>query len=157
MSTFPQPGDVAPDFTAVDVHGTPVSLAGLRGTPVLLVFYPFAFSGTCRGELAEIRDNLEAFTAAGVRVLAISCDSMFALRAWTEQENHGFDLLADFWPHGAIAQAYGVFDAEVGFALRGSVLIDAEGTVRWSVLNGRGEARSLTDYTNAIAALSTSA
>ncbi len=153
MTGVPQPGDVAPDLELVDTYGTPVSLSGLRGTPVVLVFIPFAFSGTCRGELCEIRDNIAAFDGAGVRVLAISCDSTFTLRAWKEQESYGFDLLSDFWPHGEAARAYGVFDEAHGRPLRGSFLVDADGVVRWSVVNPAGQARDLGAYRAAIAAL----
>jgi peroxiredoxin len=153
VTGVPQPGDVAPDLELVDTHGTPVSLSGLRGTPVVLVFIPFAFSGTCRGELCEIRDNIAAFDGAGVRVLAISCDSTFTLRAWKEQESYVFDLLSDFWPHGEAARAYGVFDEAHGRPLRGSFLVDADGVVRWSVVNPAGQARDRGAYRAAIAAL----
>ncbi|WP_372453916.1 peroxiredoxin [Occultella gossypii] len=153
MNVLPAPGEPAPDFTAEDTHGTPVTLSALRGTPVALVFFPFAFSGICTGEFCELRDNLGAFERAGVRLLGISCDSKFALRAWGEQERLGFDLLSDFWPHGQIARSYGVFDAESGLALRGSLLLDADGVVRWSVLNPRGQARPLDGYLRALDAL----
>ena len=149
----PTPGDPAPDFSLPDVHGTPVTLSGLRGVPVAVVFYPFAFSRTCHGELCELRDNIEDFEAAGVRLLAVSCDPVFTLRAWSEQEGFGFDLLSDFWPHGAAASAYGVFDDEHGLAVRGSFLVDADGIVRWSVVNPRGQARDLGAYRAALAAL----
>ena len=118
-----------------------------------LVFFPYAFSRICGAELCELRDNLEDFEAAGVRVLGVSCDPMFAQRAWAEQEGFGFALLSDFWPHGAAARAYGVFDEVAGMALRGSFLLDADGIVRWSVVNPRGQARDLGDYRAALAAL----
>ena len=151
--TSPGPGDLAPQIVLPDTHGTPVSLTALRGGPVALVFFPFAFSGTCGTELCELRDNLEDFEAAGVRLLAISCDPPFTLRAWAEREGFGFDLLSDFWPHGAAAGAYGVFDEAGGNALRGSFLVDADGIVRWSVVNPRGRARDLGAYRAALAAL----
>lgn len=146
-------GEPAPDVTLPDTHGTPVSLAQLRGGPVAVVFFPFAFSGICSGELCELRDNLAMFDAAGVRLLGVSCDPMFALRAWSQQEGHGFDLLSDFWPHGAAARAFGVFDEDHGLALRGSFLLDADGVVRWSVVNPRGEARPFAAYREALATL----
>ena len=149
----PAPGSSAPDLTLPDTHGTPVTLSELRGTPVALVFLPFAFSGICTGELCELRDNIAAFDEAGVRLLVVSCDPMFALRAWAEQEGYTFDLLSDFWPHGAVSRAYGVFDEASGHALRGSFLIDADGVVRWSVVNPRGQARPLAAYREALAAL----
>lgn len=153
MTAAPRVGELAPDFTLVDTHGTPVTLSALRGTPVALVFVPFAFSGICTGELCELRDNLAAFERAGVRLLAISCDAMFSLRAWAEQDGYTFDLLSDFWPHGEVARAYGVLDEERGLALRGSFLLDADGVVRWSVVNPRGQARDLAGYLGAIEAL----
>ena len=149
----PGPGDVAPELVLADTHGTPVSVAGMRGMPVAVVFFPFAFSGTCTTELCELRDNLDDFEAAGVRLLGVSCDPQHTLRAWSEQQGFGFDLLSDFWPHGAAAQAYGVFDPEHGLAVRGSFLIDADGIVRWSVVNPRGQARDLDAYRAALAAL----
>lgn len=149
----PRPGDTAPELELPDAHGTPVDLTGMRGMPVALVFFPFAFSGLCTGELCELRDNLEDFEAAGVRLLGISCDPMYTLRAWGEKEGFGFDLLSDFWPHGAAARAFGVFDEAKGIAVRGSFLVDADGVVRWSLVNPRGQARDLGAYRAALAAL----
>ncbi len=146
-----RPGDPAPDFTLPDTHGTPVHLADLRGETVLVVFYPFAFSGICTGELCELRDNIEDFETAGVRLLAVSTDSVFTLKAWQEAEGFGFDLLSDFWPHGEAARAFGVFDDAAGNALRGSFLIDPDGIVRWSVVHPRGRRRDLEAYRQALA------
>lgn len=146
-------GQLAPDFTLRDNHGTPVTLSELRGKNVLLVFFPFAFSGICTGELCELRDNLALFEDADVTLLAISCDPMFTQKAWAEQENYEFSFLSDFWPHGEVARQYGVFDAEHGLAVRGSFLLDASGTVRWSVINQRGQARDFAGYRQALAEL----
>src|SRR4051794_5193265 len=77
--TTPTVGDAAPDFSLPDTHGTPVTLSGLRGGPTVLVFVPFAFSGTCTGELCELRDNIAEFEQAGVHVAVISCDPKHAL------------------------------------------------------------------------------
>jgi len=149
----PVAGDVAPDFVLADTHGTPVELRALRGAPVLVVFVPFAFSGTCTGELCELRDNLSLFADAGVELLVISTDPVFSLKAWAQQEGYTFALLSDFWPHGAVAKEYGVFDENRGMAVRGSFLIDAEGVVRWSVVNAPGEPRDLSGYRKALASL----
>lgn len=152
----PGPGDVAPDFTLPDAHGTPVALSGLRGAPVLLVFVPFAFSGVCTGELAELRDDAgltAALVRADARLLVVACDSMITLRAWDEREGFGLDLLSDFWPHGAVARSYGVLDDAEGVARRGTFLIDADGIVRWSVVNPRGAARDVADYRAALSVL----
>src|SRR3712207_1703098 len=115
-------GDAAPEFSLPDQDKQAVSLADLRGTPVLLVFYPFAFSGICTGELCQLRDELATYTDAGVRVLALSTDPVFSLKAWKAQEGFDFPLLSDFWPHGAVAQVYGVFNDKAGMALRGTFL-----------------------------------
>ena len=145
-------GQPAPDFTARNQHGELVSTFGLRGAPAVLIFYPWAFSSICRAELAAIRDDHDRFTAAGARVLAVSCDAMFTLRAYADAEHIGFDLLSDHWPHGAIARAYGVFDEQAGCALRGSFVLDAEGLVTWQVVNGIGEPRDLAEVLRTLAA-----
>lgn len=109
-------GELAPDFELKDQHGTPVKLSGFRGKKVVLVFYPLAFSGVCTGELCQIRDELPSFGEADdVQVLAVSVDSVHALRTWAEQEKYQFSLLSDFWPHGGTAQRYGVFDETRGW------------------------------------------
>lgn len=150
----PAVGDVAPDFSLPDQHGQDVSLSGFRGDKaVLLVFYPFAFSGICTGELREIRDDLGRFEGDAVQVLAISCDPMFTLRAWADVEGYFFPLLSDFWPHGEVASSYGVFSGEGGFASRGTFLVDADGVVRWSLVNGPGEARDFSGYHAALESL----
>ncbi|WP_067458521.1 peroxiredoxin [Actinomadura macra] len=147
-------GDIAPDFELKDQHGTPVRLSGFRGDKnVVLVFYPLAFSGVCTGELCQIRDELPTLGGEDVQVLAVSVDSMFALRAWAEQERYEFPLLSDFWPHGGTAQRYGVFDAERGLATRGTFIIDTQGVVRWKVENAIPDARDFGEYRKALAEL----
>ena len=145
-------GHPAPHFTARNQHGESIALADLMGGPVVLVFYPWAFSSICRGELAAMRDDHDRFRAAGARVLAVSCDSMFTLRAYADAEGINFDLLSDHWPHGAIADAYGVFDREAGCALRGTYVLDAEGVVTWQTVNGIGEPRDLASVLERLAA-----
>ena len=147
-------GSAVPDFTLRDEHRQDVTLSAVYAEgPVVVVFYPFAFSGICGGELCELRDNIADFEADGVQVLAVSTDTVHSLRAWSEQEKYPFPLLSDFWPHGAATQAYGVFNEVAGCADRGSFLIDTRGVLRWSVVNGIGEARPLAAYREAIAAL----
>jgi mycoredoxin-dependent peroxiredoxin len=150
----PAIGQQAPDFELTDQHGQQVRLSHFQGKQsVVLVFYPFAFSGICTGELCEIRDNLDVFSTDDVQVIGISCDPKYTLRAFAEAEGYDFPLLADFWPHGEVASRYGVFDDTAGMAVRGSFLIDQAGVLRWSVVNGPGEARPLTAYREALAAL----
>jgi mycoredoxin-dependent peroxiredoxin len=123
-------GDQAPDFDLPSSTGDNVRLSDFRGKQnVVLVFYPFTFTGVCRGELCELRDDLRSFEAAGVQVLACSCDSVHSQRKWAEEERFGFPVLADFWPHGAVAKAYGVFNEQLGCANRHSFVIDKQGTV----------------------------
>ncbi len=149
----PAVGEQAPDFSLPDTHGTPVTLSGLSGGLTVLVFVPFAFSGTCTDELCQLRDNIAEFEQAGVHVAVISCDPKHSLRAWAAQESFGFDLLSDFWPHGEVARAYGVFDEAKGSAVRGSFLVDSGGILRWSVVNPPGRAREFESYRAAIAGL----
>jgi peroxiredoxin (alkyl hydroperoxide reductase subunit C) len=149
--TGPLVGQLAPDFTLRDQQGKNVSLADYRGVKnVVVVFYPFAFSGICTGELCEIRDNLGDFESDDVQVLAISCDHMFSQRAWSDAEGYFFPVLSDYWPHGATAQAYGVFDQTGGFSTRGTFLIDADGIVAWTLVNGPSEKRDFAGYRAAL-------
>jgi mycoredoxin-dependent peroxiredoxin len=146
-------GGPAPDFALRDQDRQVVTLAGLRGTPVLLVFYPFAFSARCTGELCRLRDELADYTAAGVRVLAVSTDPVFSLKAFRDAEGLDFPLLSDFWPHGEVARAYGVFDERAGMAVRGTFLVDADGGVRFAEANGPGDVREQSGWKDAVARL----
>jgi len=147
-------GAAAPPFRLRNQYGETVALEDFRGEKhVLVVFFPFAFSGICTGEFREIRDRLEDFEGDDVQVLGISCDPMESIRAWADAEGYFFPLLSDFWPHGETARAYGVFWEETGFALRGTFLVDRDGVVRWGLLNGPGEPRDFAGYRAALAAL----
>ena len=139
-------GQEAPDFTLRDQHGSDVTLSSFRGDKaVVLMFYPYAFSRVCTGELCAIRDSLPTFESDAVQVLAISCDPMFSLRAFAEQDGLTFPLLSDFWPHGAVASAYGVLDETKGCAVRSTFIVDREGVLRWAVHNAMPEARDLAE------------
>lgn len=152
--TIPQIGETAPVFTLKDQDNQDVSLADYRGKqPVLLVFYPFAFSGVCSGELCTLRDDWSSLAGEDVKLLTVSVDSVFAHRVWAEQEGFQFRLLSDFWPHGSVASSYGIYDDVKGVAKRASFLIDQEGVVRWSVVNDVPNARDAADYAKAIASL----
>ena len=147
-------GEPAPDFELRDQHGQSVRLSASRGSEaVLVVFYPWAFSGVCGGELRDLQEHRDDVLGDDVALLTISTDPMYALRAFADQQGFTFPMLSDFWPHGAVASAYGVFSEEVGIALRGSFLVDRDGVVRWSVVNGIPDARDLDDYRKAVAAL----
>lgn len=147
-------GQQAPDFTLVNQHGEQVTLSSYRGDKnVVLVFYPFAFSGICTGELCEIRDRLESFDNDSAVTLAVSCDSKFVQRVFADREGYTFSLLADYWPHGGVARDYGIFVEEAGAAKRATFIIDKEGVVRWTVIHAIGEPRDAASYEEALAAL----
>ncbi len=147
-------GNKAPDFELSDQHGVKVSLASFRDKKnVVILFYPFSFTGTCTGELCEIRDDLSGFQNDAVQLLAISCDSIFSQRTFSEAQGYKFPVLSDFWPHGNVSKAYGVFNEDRGCAIRGTFIIDKSGILRWQVVNGMGDARSVIEYKEAIAAL----
>jgi mycoredoxin-dependent peroxiredoxin len=145
-------GAKAPEFTLKNQDNEKVSLSSVFKTkPVLLVFYPFAFSGICTGELCQLRDDFSAFE--DVQVLGVSVDTPYSLKVWAEREGYQFPLLSDFWPHGAVAQLYGVFNEKAGMANRGTFLIDTEGVVRFAEVNQPGEARDQETWKRAIASL----
>ena len=149
-----QVGDPAPDFALKNQHGETVRLSQFRGDrAVVVVFYPWAFSGVCCGELNDLQKHLDEFQNEDVAVLTVSTDAMYALRAYADREGFTFPMLQDFWPHGEVASAYGVFEPDVGVALRGTFVIDKEGVVRWTVTNAIPDARDLDDYRAALAAL----
>lgn len=146
-----QPGQVAPDFELHNQFGETVRLSDFRSrSAVALVFFPLAFTGTCTGELCELRDNLAMFQESGVELMAISVDSKATLREFAEREGYTFTMLADFWPHGGVAREYGVFLEEKGFAGRATFLIDVDGVIQASFESPTGQARNLDDYRDAV-------
>jgi peroxiredoxin len=147
-------GQQAPDFELRDQHGQQVALSSFRGSrAVTVMFYPFAFSGVCTGELCSVRDNLPTFESDDVQVLAVSCDPMFSLRAFAERDGLTFPLLSDFWPHGEVARAYGVFNEERGCADRSTFIVDKAGVLRWTVHNEMPQARDLQEQARVLADL----
>ncbi len=149
----PEVGTRAPALGLTDQHGQTITLADYHGDrAVLVVFYPFAFSRVCGSELQALHQAVDDFQNDHVQLLAVSCDALYSLRAYADGEGFAFPLLADHWPHGAAARAYGVFDEARGCAVRGTFLIDPQGIVRWSVVNGLADARDIDEYRAAIAA-----
>ncbi|MDQ3485350.1 MAG: peroxiredoxin [Actinomycetota bacterium] len=137
----------APDFTLRDQFGADVTLSSYRGTKAIVIFfYPAAFSGVCTGEMAGIRDRLAEFMTFDTDVLAISCDPIFSLRAFADQDGLNFSLLSDFWPHGEVSRAYDVFNDEAGSPRRSSYVVDKEGLVRWAVHNASPVGRDLDEH-----------
>ena len=147
-------GDAAPDFTLVNQFGAEVSLSDFRGKKnVVLVFYPLSFSGICTGELCELRDNFAQFDSADVELLAISVDSKFVQKQFAESEGYKFNVLADFWPHGSVAKTYGVFIEESGISNRATFVINKDGELVAKFITAPGQARSLDEYSKALATL----
>ncbi len=148
-------GQEAPDFELKDQDGNAVSLASFRGEKaVALVFYPFTFTGVCEGELCQLRDDIGDFEAAGVQVLAVSCDSKNSQKVWAEQKGYTFPLLSDFWPHGAVAKAYGVFNDALGCANRATFVVGKDGNVVDTfATDSLGTARERERYREALARL----
>jgi peroxiredoxin len=142
-----QVGDIAPDFTLPDQHGQPTSLSAQVG-PVLLVFFPAAFTPVCHDELRALKD-----IAASSHVWGVSCDSMFVLRALDDSEGLGFPLLSDFWPHGEVARAYDVLDHDRGTARRVSVLVDSRGRIGAQWQSSLDRPRDPEEYVRALAEL----
>lgn len=147
-------GTVAPEFTLKDQNNQVVSLSDYRWRKnVLIVFYPLAFTGTCQGELCRVRDTLPTFENDDTAVVAISVGPPPTHKIWSAEQGYTFPLLSDFWPHGAVAQAYGVFNEKAGYPNRGTFVVDKEGVIRFVEMNGPGEPRDQGAWENALAAL----
>lgn len=147
-------GTAAPDFTLSNQYGEEITLSSFRGKKnVVVMFYPFAFTGTCTSELCTIRDQSGDYDNDDVVTLSISCDPIHSLKIFAAQESLKHSLLSDFWPHGAVSRDYGVFLDEHGFSTRGTFVIDKDGIVRWSIVNGPGDARNSDDVRKALASL----
>ncbi len=147
-------GDTAPDFTLTDQDQNAVTLSSLRGEKnVVLVFYPLSFTGVCEGELCALRDSIADFDSADVKTLAVSVDSGPTHARWAAEQGYTFPLLADFWPHGEVARSYGVFQEDLGLALRGTFIIDKQGTVAYKVVNAIPDARDPQEYRDVLAKL----
>jgi peroxiredoxin len=132
-------GQEAPDFTLRDENNQEVKLSGLRGQPVVLVFYPLDFSPMCTNEMCEIRDEFSAFEDKNAKVLGISRDSTWTHKAFKESKGLKHTLLADM--KGDVARLYGAWNEAVGLAERLTVVIDAKGVVEHVQHNGLAEAR----------------
>ncbi|MBF4590442.1 MULTISPECIES: peroxiredoxin [unclassified Curtobacterium] len=144
-------GSLAPDFELPNQFGEHVRLSDHRGSrPVALVFFPLAFSSTCTSELCELRDNIAMFQDNRIELIGISVDSKATLRSFADQNGYDFDLLADFWPHGAVSKEYGVFLEHKGFANRATFVIDVQGRIRASIISEPGIARDVTEYRAAL-------
>ncbi len=129
-------GNEAPDFDLQVERSNRVRLSDFRGKRnVLLVFHPFAWTPVCEEEALDLQENLPSFESADTEVVLVSCDSAAARKAWKEKLGLTYTLASDFWPHGAAAKAYDVFDEERGAPVRGTFLIDRDGAVVWTLVH----------------------
>jgi len=139
-------GAPAPDFALRDQHGSTVTLSSYRGRSLVLVFFPWAFTRVCEGELRSLQELLPEFQNDTTALLAVSCDPMHSLRAFAEADGLTFPLLSDHWPHGEVARAFGVFNEGTGAANRSTFILDGTGEVIWAVHNEFPQARRLEEY-----------
>jgi peroxiredoxin (alkyl hydroperoxide reductase subunit C) len=147
-------GQNAPDFTLKDQNNQQVTLSSFRAAKnVLLVFFPLAFTSICARELDEIRDCIADFVNDDTATLAISVGPSPTHKVWATQRGFTFPVLADFWPHGAVSQGYGVFNDDSGFANRGTFAVDRAGVIRFAECKQPGEVRDQAVWSSALAAL----
>lgn len=147
-------GAAAPDFTLRDQNQQPVTLSDYRGAKnVLLVFFPLAFTGICQGELDALRDHLPEFENDSSAALAISVGPPPTHKIWAVQSGFTFPVLSDFWPHGAVSQAYGVFNDVAGVSNRGTFVVDRSGIIRFAEMKQPGEPRDQDLWRQALAAV----
>ncbi|GAA1697708.1 putative peroxiredoxin [Mycolicibacterium murale] len=148
-------GSSAPDFSLKDQTGRAVTLSSYRGAKnVLLVFFPLAFTGICEGELDAIRDNLARYQNDSTAVLALSVGPPPTHKVWATQRGFTFPVLSDFWPHGAVAAEYGVFNDVAGVPNRGTFVVDKRGLITFAEMKQPGEPRDQGLWVDALAALS---
>lgn len=146
-------GSPAPDFTLPNQRGEAVTLSQFQGAPVVLIFFPFAFSPVCTSELCYLQDHPEVFEKSNAKVLGISTDSYFTLDAFARQESYDFELLSDFWPHGEVSRRYGVLAEDGGYANRQTVVLDSQGTIVDAFESDVMEPRQLERFEQALAKL----
>ena len=140
LQNSPQAGDTAPDFTAASTSGKDVSLSSFRGKRnVLLAFFPLAFTGTCTKELVCFTEDFDQFAGKGVEILPISVDSTASLREFKNKLQMKTELLSDFKRN--ISRTYGVLNEDRFYSNRAYFLIDREGRVRWSHVEGNNSDR----------------
>lgn len=130
MTSIPQPKTLATDFTLLNGDAQQVKLSDYRGKNVVLAFYPADWTPVCTSEMTLIQEVLDDIHNYNAEVLGVSCDSHFTHRAWAERQHLDFPLLSDFWPHGMVAQQYGVFNEHTGISGRALFFVDKMGVIR---------------------------
>jgi peroxiredoxin len=146
-------GMAAPAFMLHDQDRNVVTLDSLNGRKSLIVFIPFPFTGRCEGELCAIRDRYSELETLDANVVAITCDTLPANKAWSDMNKFTFPVLSDFWPHGDISRSYGVFNEKLGCAERATFVLDADGVITHVVASeGLGFSREFDSYAAALVA-----
>jgi peroxiredoxin len=125
------PGTPAPDFTLQTEDGGKLTLADLKGSTTVLVFFPFAFSPLCTDQFSVYQEVLGEFEARGAKLYGVSCDATWSLKAFREKLGVSIPMLSDFEPKGETCRAFGVYHPG-GFAQRALVIVDPDGIVKWS-------------------------
>jgi peroxiredoxin (alkyl hydroperoxide reductase subunit C) len=147
-------GAPAPDFTLHDQERNEVSLGSLQGRKTLVVFIPFPFTGICSAEACELRDNLAELNGLDAQVVVITTHAIPTNKEWADQNGFEFPVLADYWPHGEVARAYGTFDEVRGAATRSTYVLDETGVVREIIAtDSLGTAREYDAYVAALQAI----
>jgi len=140
-------GTTAPEFTLLNQEREPVSLDDLKGSRSVIVFIPFAFTRTCESELCQIRDEYSMFDEAEAKVVAITCNTFHANKVWSDQQGFQFDILSDWWPHGAVSRKYETFNEGYGYPERTTYFLDDDAVITEVARSDRlGEARDFEVY-----------
>lgn len=147
-------GKPAPEFALLNQNKELVTNEDLKGSNALVVFMPFPFTGFCDGEVCELQENFASLSDADAKVVIITVHAIPTTAKWTQDNGIEFSVLSDFWPHGEVSKAYGVFNEKLGVAIRATFVLDAEGVVR-SVISTDAltTPRDFNNYTEALAAL----
>ncbi len=148
-------GTPAPDFTLVDQNKDEVSLDSLKGSKALVVFIPFPFTGHCDNEACQLRDGLGELSELDAKVVVITTHAVPTNAKWAEENGFTFPVLADYWPHGTVTQAYDAFNDATGSANRVTYVLDADGVIREVIAtDSLGTPREYELYGEALAAIS---
>lgn len=147
-------GTTAPTFTLTDQHRNQVSSDDLKGRPSVVVFIPFPFTSVCTSELCDLRDSTADLGTQDANLVVVTCDTAAVNRKWAADNEIDFPVLSDYWPHGAMTQAYQAFDANLGVPHRTSYVLDAGGVVTDVIASDKlGTARPVDAYTDALTRL----
>jgi peroxiredoxin len=126
----PAAGETAPDFGLKDQDGKDIRLSESRGKLVLLSFHPLAWTEVCARQMQGLEQNWGAFESLGAVPLGLSVDTVPSKKAWADHLGvKSVRLLSDFWPHGEVATAYGVFREKNGFSERANIIVDRKGKI----------------------------